>query len=300
MPTSFDRVLKALDQIGAFNTVVMQATQQYADAQRARVKRQIAAQIASSLGSFLVIVLIFWYFHARIITPLPQLTLAIRRLAAKDLTIEISVYLVDNEIGELATAVHVFRNMALQIDNDMQTMQQLQVKLQESHDLLTNLSRQVPGIIYQFQLFTDGRSCCPYMSEAIRTLAGLDPDDLKTTADPFFRLIHPDDSAAVHASINQSATTLQTWEIQFRLLLPRQGYRWLYGFARPERLADGSTLWHGFINDITAQRELSEELIAARTAADTANRSKSEFLAAMSHEIRTPMNGVIGMSQLLG
>ncbi|MDY0383764.1 ATP-binding protein [Trichlorobacter sp.] len=291
--------VKALDQISAFNTVVMQATQQYADAQRARVKRQITAQIASSLGSFLVIVLIFWYFHARIITPLSQLTLAIRRLAAKDLTIEIPSIREDNEIGELATAVHVFRNMALQIDNDMQTMQQLQVKLQESHDLLTNLSRQIPGIIYQFQLFTDGRSCCPYMSEAIRTLAGLDPDDLKTTADPFFRLIHPDDTAAVHASINQSATTLQTWEVQFRLLLPRQGYRWLYGFARPERLADGSTLWHGFINDITAQRELSEELMAARTAADTANRSKSEFLAAMSHEIRTPMNGVIGMSQLL-
>lgn len=291
--------VKTLDQIGAFNTVVMQATKQHAEAQRSRIKRQIATQIASSLGSFLVVILIFWYFHARIVTPLSQLTLAIRRLAAKDLAIEIPSIREHNEIGKLATAVHIFRNMALQTDHDMQTMQQLQVKLQESHDLLTNLSRQIPGIIYQFQLFPDGRSCCPYMSEAIHTLASIDPDDLKTTASPFFRLIHPDDSAAVHASINQSATTLQTWEVQFRLLLPGLGYRWLYGSARPERQADGSTLWHGFIYDITSQRELADELMAARTAADTANRSKSEFLAAMSHEIRTPMNGVIGMSQLL-
>lgn len=37
----------------------------------------------------------------------------------------------------------------------------------------------------------------------------------------------------------------------------------------------------------------------AREEAETANRSKSAFLAMMSHEIRTPMNGVIGMASLL-
>jgi PAS domain S-box-containing protein len=55
------------------------------------------------------------------------------------------------------------------------------------------------------------------------------------------------------------------------------------------------SVWH----DIAERKAVEAALRAAKDAAESANRTKSEFMTRMNHELRTPLTAIIGFSRVL-
>ena len=139
-------------------------------------------------------------------------------------------------------------------------LQQAQVHLAASQELLARLSQHLPGMIFQYQLFPDGHGAFPYASAGIREIYEVTAAQVRDDAEAVFAAIHQDDLEPVITAIKASARTMHLWRQQFRVNLPHKGLRWLSGLAQPERLEDGSVLWHGFTCDITEQKKIEARL----------------------------------------
>ncbi len=170
--------------------------------------------------------------------------------------------------------------------NDITAMRALSDKLQQSVDLITSLTNEVPGCVYQYQLLPNGEGFFTYVSEGVRDIYELTPEQLVDNFALIHALIHPDDFDNFCASLDASAASLMPWHLEYRVILPLQGLRWRRGDARPRRLPDGTTLWHGFITDITERKRIEIELQEFATI-DFLTRLPNRrcFMASMEEEL---------------
>lgn len=140
----------------------------------------------------------------------------------------------------------------------------------ESNERLRKITRTIPGVIYELELYPDGTMRFPYSSEGIIDIAGVSPEQIRDDVSVLFNLIHPDDIGNVQHSILESAQSLNEWFCEYRLI-KGDSERWLTGYAVPERDdASGVVRWYGQIVDTTADKELELELLESKITLEKA------------------------------
>ena len=148
---------------------------------------------------------------------------------------------------------------------DVTERKQIEALHKDALDRFNQLTQLVPGVVYQFRLRPDGSACMPYVSDAFRDMFHLDSDEVREDATKALMRAHPDDVENFMASIQTSAQNMTPWQHEYRLKFDDDTVRWVFGHSHPQREADGSVLWHGFITDITDRKQAEAAIHASES-----------------------------------
>ncbi|MEQ8532546.1 MAG: PAS domain-containing protein, partial [Imperialibacter sp.] len=128
----------------------------------------------------------------------------------------------------------------------------------ENNPLHRKLTEHVPGVVYQYQYLDNGLSRFPYASDGLWDIFEHTPEEVKADAASVFDRIHADDLDAFIQSMLHSYTSLNPWKMDFRVVLPSKGKRWINGSATPEKQDDESVIWHGYMACVRMKHRLNE------------------------------------------
>ena len=185
------------------------------------------------------------------------------------------------------------------IRTDITERKRMEAAVQAAEARVRRIANTVPGAVFQWQ-FGSGCIRFTFLSDRVYETRGLTSQALLADAELASRQIVGTDRSRVVQGVLEAARLRVSWRDEYQITLPSGETRWIRAEINPEPVLadDGSTVFTGIWQDISAEKRSSQELRLAKDSAEAANRAKSDFLANMSHEIRTPISGVIGMTEL--
>lgn len=166
----------------------------------------------------------------------------------------------------------------------------------ENEAKFRSLISNIPGAAYRC-LHNDNWDML-FISDAVELLSGYPASDfmLPSPRRSWSDLVHPADKATTtQLDLYQGSFTLE-----YRIRHQDGSWRWILEHGEAIKSDSGDIIWlDGFLMDISARKQMEQELMLAKDTAEQAAEARAAFLANMSHEIRTPMNAIIGFSDLM-
>jgi len=129
---------------------------------------------------------------------------------------------------------------------------------------------------------------------------GYQLEEIECHVNTWEKLLHPEDKKrALMVMKANLEDKIPFYESEHRLKTKSGSWKWVLARGRVvERDQKGQALRHaGTQIDITERTIALQKVKKAKEVAESANRTKSEFLSNISHEIRTPMHQILSYSQ---
>jgi diguanylate cyclase (GGDEF)-like protein/PAS domain S-box-containing protein len=171
--------------------------------------------------------------------------------------------------------------------------------LQASEIRFRALAENVPGAIFRYCVHADGTHEIHDLSPGCQALWELSAEEIGKDPMRIWEMIHPDDVASVRASVLESAESLEPWVQSWRLTPPSGTTKWLQGRGQPSRLANGTTVWHSVIFDVTDQRAKDDEIRRLAEQDDLTGLANRSVLRARLQDALTHQQDVGGGGALI-
>ena len=138
---------------------------------------------------------------------------------------------------------------------DITEQKAIESKVRERQQILDNLTDQIPGMVYIYQLSPDGSDRFVYQNKGIADIYEIEPCTTEIDTSFIWSCIHPDDVAGLTESVQKSAQHLTQWNKVYRIITPSGKLKHIQGSGLPEKLEDGTIQWYSIGLDITEEIE---------------------------------------------
>lgn len=183
---------------------------------------------------------------------------------------------------------------------DISALRGMAEQLKQTAELMSALSNEIPGMVFQLHIQPDGSGQFTYVSAGSQDIYGVSAAELQANPQCLKRLLHPDDLGLYMESLETATRTLTPWHLEYRVCRSDGTPNWCQGAARPTPQEDGSVLWHGFITDITERKSIEVELnILATTDSLTQLSNRHHFIRQLDAELARLRRSIIRNATLL-
>jgi len=149
-----------------------------------------------------------------------------------------------------------YEEMEFRVQERTADLEHANAALRESEARFQRLAANVPGMLYQYRQGSDGSSSLLYVSEACRKIYELEPEVMGAG---YFEAIHPDDRQQRQDFLKQSAADLQSFEHEWRIIVPSGTVKWIQTISKPRQEPDGATIWDGIQMDVSDRKQAEAE-----------------------------------------